>query len=129
MAVGRLAEACAERRTCLPVPSGDVECAPLAVTLVGFVLGARPLQLTGPSLRLPRRRGRVRSGLGRRPHAVHAAAPALWVASAGSQGTESFCLFQVAAKCYQKGGASEKERLALAHHTALNMKSKKVSPK
>ncbi|XP_037703012.1 TPR and ankyrin repeat-containing protein 1 [Choloepus didactylus] len=35
----------------------------------------------------------------------------------------------VAAKCYQKGGAVEKEKLALAHNAALNMKSKKVSPK
>ncbi|XP_006869247.1 PREDICTED: TPR and ankyrin repeat-containing protein 1 [Chrysochloris asiatica] len=37
--------------------------------------------------------------------------------------------WKVAAKCYQKGGALEKEKLALAHNTALNMKSKKVSPK
>nr|XP_019583219.1 PREDICTED: TPR and ankyrin repeat-containing protein 1 isoform X2 [Rhinolophus sinicus] len=37
--------------------------------------------------------------------------------------------WKVAAKCYQKGGAFEKEKLALAHNTALNMKSKKVSPK
>ncbi|KAK2506126.1 LOW QUALITY PROTEIN: hypothetical protein MC885_002547 [Smutsia gigantea] len=35
---------------------------------------------------------------------------------------------QVAAKCYRKGGAFEKEKLVLAHSTALNMKSKKVSP-
>jgi hypothetical protein len=35
----------------------------------------------------------------------------------------------VAAKCYQKGDALEKEKLALAHYTALNMKSKKFSPK
>lgn len=44
-------------------------------------------------------------------------------------GMETFRLFQVAAKCYQKGGAFEKEKLALAHDTALNMKSKKVSPR
>lgn len=44
-------------------------------------------------------------------------------------GIETFGLFQVAAKCYQKGGALEKEKLALAHNTALNMKSKKVSVK
>nr|XP_044992872.1 TPR and ankyrin repeat-containing protein 1 isoform X1 [Jaculus jaculus] len=37
--------------------------------------------------------------------------------------------WKVAAKCYQKGAAFEKEKLALAHNTALNMKSKKVSPK
>uniref|UniRef100_A0A8C2QFD0 Tetratricopeptide repeat and ankyrin repeat containing 1 n=1 Tax=Cricetulus griseus TaxID=10029 RepID=A0A8C2QFD0_CRIGR len=37
--------------------------------------------------------------------------------------------WKVAAKCYQKGDAVEKEKLALAHYTALNMKSKKVSPK
>ncbi|XP_053785696.1 TPR and ankyrin repeat-containing protein 1 isoform X2 [Desmodus rotundus] len=37
--------------------------------------------------------------------------------------------WKVAAKCYQKGGAFEKEKLALAHNAALNMKSKKVSPK
>ncbi|MEJ1285862.1 tetratricopeptide repeat and ankyrin repeat containing 1 [Cricetulus griseus] len=44
-------------------------------------------------------------------------------------GNQTFDLFQVAAKCYQKGDAVEKEKLALAHYTALNMKSKKVSPK
>ncbi|KAM9187432.1 TPR and ankyrin repeat-containing protein 1 [Dugong dugon] len=37
--------------------------------------------------------------------------------------------WKVAAKCYQKGGAGEKEKLVLAHSTALNMKSKKVSLK
>ncbi|NP_001158131.1 TPR and ankyrin repeat-containing protein 1 [Mus musculus] len=37
--------------------------------------------------------------------------------------------WKVAAKCYQKGDALEKEKLALAHYTALNMKSKKFSPK
>ncbi|XP_029445566.1 TPR and ankyrin repeat-containing protein 1 [Rhinatrema bivittatum] len=37
--------------------------------------------------------------------------------------------WKVAAKCYQKGGASEKEKLALAHDAVLNVQSKKCSPK
>uniref|UniRef100_A0A4X2LFF3 Tetratricopeptide repeat and ankyrin repeat containing 1 n=1 Tax=Vombatus ursinus TaxID=29139 RepID=A0A4X2LFF3_VOMUR len=37
--------------------------------------------------------------------------------------------WKVAAKCYQKGAAFDKEKLALAHHAVLNVKSKKVSPK
>ena len=52
-----------------------------------------------------------------------------YVTSSSLLGIKAFCPFQVAAKCYQKGGAFEKEKLALAHNTALNMKSKKVSPK
>ncbi|XP_074055410.1 TPR and ankyrin repeat-containing protein 1 isoform X3 [Macrotis lagotis] len=37
--------------------------------------------------------------------------------------------WKVAAKCYQKGAAFDKEKLALAHDAVLNVKSKKVSPK
>nr|XP_006124073.1 TPR and ankyrin repeat-containing protein 1 isoform X2 [Pelodiscus sinensis] len=37
--------------------------------------------------------------------------------------------WKVAAKCYQKGGAIEKEKLALAHDAVLNVQSKKSSPK
>lgn len=38
-------------------------------------------------------------------------------------------LFQVAAKCYQKGGAIKKEKLALAHDAVLQVQTKKISPK
>ncbi|XP_012600871.2 TPR and ankyrin repeat-containing protein 1 isoform X2 [Microcebus murinus] len=53
--------------------------------------------------------------------------PEEWIAQ-GEYYAKHQC-WKVAAKCYQKGGAFEKEKLALAHNTALNMKSKKVSPK
>ncbi|XP_048367555.1 TPR and ankyrin repeat-containing protein 1 isoform X2 [Sphaerodactylus townsendi] len=37
--------------------------------------------------------------------------------------------WKVAAKCFQKGGAVEKEKLALAHDAVLKVQSKKISPK
>ncbi|XP_006890721.1 PREDICTED: TPR and ankyrin repeat-containing protein 1 [Elephantulus edwardii] len=58
---------------------------------------------------------------------VKTSTPSEWIAQ-GDYYAKHQC-WKVAAKCYQKGGAFEKEKLALAHHTALNMKSKKVSPK
>ncbi|XP_057562024.1 TPR and ankyrin repeat-containing protein 1 [Hippopotamus amphibius kiboko] len=58
---------------------------------------------------------------------VKTSTPAEWIAQ-GDYYAKHQC-WKVAAKCYQKGGAIEKEKLALAHNTALNMKSKKVSPK
>lgn len=38
-------------------------------------------------------------------------------------------LTEVAAKCYQKGGASEKSKLALAHDAVLKVHLKKSSPR
>ncbi|XP_063468127.1 TPR and ankyrin repeat-containing protein 1 isoform X2 [Symphalangus syndactylus] len=58
---------------------------------------------------------------------VKTSTPAEWIAQ-GDYYAKHQC-WKVAAKCYQKGGAFEKEKLALAHDTALSMKSKKVSPK
>ncbi|XP_004759452.1 TPR and ankyrin repeat-containing protein 1 isoform X3 [Mustela putorius furo] len=58
---------------------------------------------------------------------VKTSTPEEWIAQ-GDYYAKHQC-WKVAAKCYQKGGAFEKEKLALAHNTALNMKSKKVSPK
>ncbi|XP_007943872.2 TPR and ankyrin repeat-containing protein 1 [Orycteropus afer afer] len=58
---------------------------------------------------------------------IKTSTPEEWIAQ-GEYYAKHQC-WKVAAKCYQKGGAFEKEKLALAHNTALNMKSKKVSPK
>ncbi|XP_010627979.1 TPR and ankyrin repeat-containing protein 1 isoform X4 [Fukomys damarensis] len=58
---------------------------------------------------------------------VKTSTPEEWIAQ-GEYYAKHQC-WKVAAKCYQKGGAFEKEKLALAHNTALNMKAKKVSPK
>ncbi|XP_028374549.1 TPR and ankyrin repeat-containing protein 1 [Phyllostomus discolor] len=58
---------------------------------------------------------------------VKTSTPEEWIAQ-GEYYAKHQC-WKVAAKCYQKGGALEKEKLALAHNTVLNMKSKKVSPK
>ncbi|XP_076433331.1 TPR and ankyrin repeat-containing protein 1 isoform X1 [Peromyscus maniculatus bairdii] len=58
---------------------------------------------------------------------VKTSTPGEWITQ-GDYYAKHQC-WKVAAKCYQKGDAVEKEKLALAHHTALNMKSKKVSPK
>ncbi|XP_037382087.1 TPR and ankyrin repeat-containing protein 1 isoform X2 [Talpa occidentalis] len=58
---------------------------------------------------------------------VKTSTPEEWIAQ-GEYYAKHQC-WKVAAKCYQKGGAYEKEKLALAHNTALNMKSKKVSPR
>ncbi|XP_029097639.1 TPR and ankyrin repeat-containing protein 1 isoform X3 [Monodon monoceros] len=58
---------------------------------------------------------------------VKTSTPVEWIAQ-GDYYAKHQC-WKVAAKCFQKGGALEKEKLALAHSSALNMKSKKVSPK
>ncbi|XP_069929054.1 TPR and ankyrin repeat-containing protein 1 isoform X2 [Oryctolagus cuniculus] len=58
---------------------------------------------------------------------VKTSTPEEWIAQ-GEYYAKHQC-WKVAAKCYQKGGAFEKEKLALAHNTVLNMKSKKVSPR
>ncbi|XP_076985962.1 TPR and ankyrin repeat-containing protein 1 isoform X2 [Tamandua tetradactyla] len=58
---------------------------------------------------------------------VKTSTPGEWIAQ-GEYYAKHQC-WKVAAKCYQKGGAFEKEKLALAHDAALNMKSKKVGPK
>ncbi|XP_039699307.1 TPR and ankyrin repeat-containing protein 1 isoform X2 [Pteropus medius] len=58
---------------------------------------------------------------------VRTSTPEEWIAQ-GEYYAKHQC-WKVAAKCYQKGGAFEKGKLALAHDTALNMKFKKVSPK
>ncbi|KAM4842474.1 TPR and ankyrin repeat-containing protein 1 isoform 3-T3 [Thomomys bottae] len=58
---------------------------------------------------------------------VKTSTPEEWIAQ-GEYYAKHQC-WKVAAKCYQKGCAFEKEKLALAHNAALNMKSKKVSPK
>ncbi|XP_005348261.1 TPR and ankyrin repeat-containing protein 1 [Microtus ochrogaster] len=58
---------------------------------------------------------------------VKTSTPGEWITQ-GDYYAKHQC-WKVAAKCYQKGDAVEKEKLALAHYTALNMKSKKVSPK
>ncbi|XP_030061358.1 TPR and ankyrin repeat-containing protein 1 [Microcaecilia unicolor] len=50
-----------------------------------------------------------------------------WVAQ-GEYYAKHQC-WKVAAKCYQKGGASEKEKLALAHDAVLNVQTKKSSPR
>nr|XP_058146756.1 TPR and ankyrin repeat-containing protein 1 isoform X2 [Dasypus novemcinctus] len=58
---------------------------------------------------------------------VKTSTPEEWVVQ-GDYYAKHQC-WKVAAKCYQKGGAFEKEKLALAHNAALNVKSKKVSLK
>nr|XP_033786416.1 TPR and ankyrin repeat-containing protein 1 isoform X2 [Geotrypetes seraphini]XP_033786417.1 TPR and ankyrin repeat-containing protein 1 isoform X2 [Geotrypetes seraphini] len=50
-----------------------------------------------------------------------------WVAQ-GEYYAKHQC-WKVAAKCYQKGGAREKEKLALAHDAVLNVQTKKSSPR
>ncbi|XP_038623591.1 TPR and ankyrin repeat-containing protein 1 [Tachyglossus aculeatus] len=58
---------------------------------------------------------------------VKTSTPREWIAQ-GEYYAKHQC-WKVAAKCYQKGGALEKEKLALAHNAVLNVKSKKISPK
>nr|XP_060637656.1 TPR and ankyrin repeat-containing protein 1 [Anolis sagrei ordinatus] len=58
---------------------------------------------------------------------VKASTPEEWVAQ-GEYYAKHQC-WKVAAKCYQKGGAIEKEKLALANDAVLNVQSKKISPK
>ncbi|XP_075403192.1 TPR and ankyrin repeat-containing protein 1 [Tenrec ecaudatus] len=57
---------------------------------------------------------------------VKTSTPEEWIAQ-GEYYAKHQC-WEVAAKCYQKGGSLEKAKLVLAHNTALNMKSTKVSP-
>ncbi|XP_058513135.1 TPR and ankyrin repeat-containing protein 1 isoform X1 [Ochotona princeps] len=58
---------------------------------------------------------------------VKTSTPEEWIAQ-GEYYAKHQC-WKVAAKCYQKGGAFEKEKLAVAHNTAVNMKNKKISPR
>ncbi|XP_068940545.1 TPR and ankyrin repeat-containing protein 1 [Petaurus breviceps papuanus] len=58
---------------------------------------------------------------------VKTSTPEEWVVQ-GDYYAKHQC-WKVAAKCYQKGAAFDKEKLALAHDAVLNVKSKKVSPK
>ncbi|XP_044311040.1 TPR and ankyrin repeat-containing protein 1 isoform X2 [Varanus komodoensis] len=58
---------------------------------------------------------------------VKTSTPEEWVAQ-GDYYAKHQC-WKVAAKCYQKGGATEKEKLALANDAVLKVKSKKISPK
>ncbi|KAL8165574.1 UNVERIFIED_CONTAM: hypothetical protein K2H54_048288 [Gekko kuhli] len=58
---------------------------------------------------------------------VKASTPEEWIAQ-GEYYAKHQC-WKVAAKCYQKGGAVEKEKLALAHDAVLKVQSKKCSPK
>uniref|UniRef100_A0A6I8P8F4 Tetratricopeptide repeat and ankyrin repeat containing 1 n=1 Tax=Ornithorhynchus anatinus TaxID=9258 RepID=A0A6I8P8F4_ORNAN len=58
---------------------------------------------------------------------VKTSTPQEWIAQ-GDYYAKHQC-WKVAAKCYQKGGALEKEKLALAHNAVLNVKSKKISLK
>ncbi|XP_042328665.1 TPR and ankyrin repeat-containing protein 1 isoform X2 [Sceloporus undulatus] len=58
---------------------------------------------------------------------VKTSTPEEWVAQ-GEYYAKHQC-WKVAAKCYQKGGATEKEKLALANDAVLQVQSKKISPK
>ncbi|XP_062986061.1 TPR and ankyrin repeat-containing protein 1 isoform X2 [Elgaria multicarinata webbii] len=58
---------------------------------------------------------------------VKTSTPEEWVAQ-GEYYAKHQC-WKVAAKCYQKGGAIEKEKLALTHDAVLKVQSKKISPK
>ncbi|XP_025957142.2 TPR and ankyrin repeat-containing protein 1 isoform X1 [Dromaius novaehollandiae] len=58
---------------------------------------------------------------------VKTSTPEEWIAR-GDYFAKHQC-WEVAAKCYQKGGAAEKEKLALAHDAVLKVHSKKCSPK
>ncbi|XP_033917853.1 TPR and ankyrin repeat-containing protein 1 [Melopsittacus undulatus] len=50
-----------------------------------------------------------------------------WIAQGDYYAKHQF--WEVAAKCYQKGGAAEKSKLALAHDAVLKVRSKKSSPR
>uniref|UniRef100_A0A8D0HJB0 Tetratricopeptide repeat and ankyrin repeat containing 1 n=1 Tax=Sphenodon punctatus TaxID=8508 RepID=A0A8D0HJB0_SPHPU len=58
---------------------------------------------------------------------VKTSTPEEWIAQ-GEYYAKHQC-WKVADKCYQKGGAVEKEKLALTHDGVLNVQSKKSSPK
>ncbi|XP_051466329.1 TPR and ankyrin repeat-containing protein 1 isoform X1 [Apus apus] len=53
--------------------------------------------------------------------------PEEWIAQGDYYAKHQF--WEVAAKCYQKGGASDKSKLALAHDAVLKVHSKKSSPR
>lgn len=58
---------------------------------------------------------------------VKTSTPEEWIAQ-GEYYAKHQC-WKVAAKCYQKGGARDKEKLALAHDSVLKVQTKKASPK
>ncbi|XP_066484289.1 TPR and ankyrin repeat-containing protein 1 isoform X2 [Tiliqua scincoides] len=58
---------------------------------------------------------------------VKTSTPQEWIAQ-GEYYAKHQC-WKVAAKCYQKGGAIKKEKLALAHDAVLKVQTKKISPK
>ncbi|XP_053215483.1 TPR and ankyrin repeat-containing protein 1 [Podarcis raffonei] len=58
---------------------------------------------------------------------VKTSTPEEWIAQ-GEYYAKHQC-WKVAAKCYQKGGATEKEKLALAHDAVLKVQSKKMNPR
>ncbi|XP_010072899.1 PREDICTED: TPR and ankyrin repeat-containing protein 1 [Pterocles gutturalis] len=58
---------------------------------------------------------------------VKTSTPEEWIAQGDYYAKHQF--WAVAAKCYQKGGAAEKSKLALAHDAVLKVHSKKSSPK
>ncbi|KAM6449662.1 TPR and ankyrin repeat-containing protein 1 isoform 2-T2 [Liasis olivaceus] len=58
---------------------------------------------------------------------VKTSTPEEWIAQ-GEYYAKHQC-WKVAAKCYEKGGAHEKEKLALAHDAVLTVQSKKINPK
>ncbi|NXP82534.1 TRNK1 protein, partial [Ramphastos sulfuratus] len=53
--------------------------------------------------------------------------PEEWIAQGDYYAKHQF--WEVAAKCYQKGGAAEKSKLALAHDAVLKVHTKKCSPR
>ncbi|KAM6282974.1 TPR and ankyrin repeat-containing protein 1 [Porphyrio hochstetteri] len=53
--------------------------------------------------------------------------PEEWIAQGDYYAKHQF--WEVAAKCYQKGGAADKSKLALAHDAVLKVRSKKSSPR
>ncbi|NXS59394.1 TRNK1 protein, partial [Brachypteracias leptosomus] len=53
--------------------------------------------------------------------------PEEWIAQGDYYAKHQF--WEVAAKCYQKGGAAEKSKLALAHDAVLKVHTKKSSPR
>ncbi|XP_069071086.1 TPR and ankyrin repeat-containing protein 1 isoform X1 [Pleurodeles waltl] len=58
---------------------------------------------------------------------VKTSTPEEWIAQ-GEYYAKHQC-WKVAAKCYQKGGARDKEKLALAHDSVIKVQTKKASPK
>ncbi|XP_064525921.1 TPR and ankyrin repeat-containing protein 1 isoform X2 [Pseudopipra pipra] len=58
---------------------------------------------------------------------VKTSTPEEWIAQGDYYAKHQF--WEVAAKCYQKGGAAEKSKLALAHDAVLKVHAKKSSPR